>query len=64
MATMTVPMGSLAITFAILSVLWISMNIREEKKAEEQVKKLKEAKAIQKKPIEFQKEWLNDLLNK
>ena len=64
MTTVIVPMGCLAVIFTILTVLWIAINLKEDRKAEEEVRKQKAAKAIQNKPIKFQKEWLNNLLNK
>ena len=58
-----VPIGSLAVFFAVISFLWIAITLKEGRKAEAEIKaqRIKKAKNA---PIEDKKKRLNKLLEK
>ena len=63
MSLSIVPIGTLAIVFAMISILWISATVKEGRKAEMEIKNRRIAKA-KNASIADQKELLNKLFKK
>ena len=63
MNTSTVPIGTLAIVFTVVSIWWIATTLKEGRKAEAEIRNRRIEKA-KNAPIKEQKKRLNKLLDR